>query len=77
MTAALESTESGCPVFPFLMTATTDSRHYKDLTEAIFRFSPIRLNPRELAAIHGHDERVSLENLDRATRFYGALLSRL
>jgi carboxypeptidase PM20D1 len=75
--AALEVVESGCPVLPFLMTATTDSRHYQRICDAIFRFSPFRLNPRELAAIHGHNERVSPENLERATRFYHALLSRL
>ncbi|MDR2785579.1 MAG: M20/M25/M40 family metallo-hydrolase [Treponema sp.] len=75
--AALESAESGCPALPFLMTATTDSRHYQKICGAIFRFSPFRLNPRELAAIHGHNERVSPENLDRAERFYKALLSRL
>jgi carboxypeptidase PM20D1 len=77
LAAALESVESGCPALPFLMTATTDSRHYQKICGAIFRFSPFRLNPRELAAIHGHNERVSLENLDRAERFYSALLSRL
>jgi carboxypeptidase PM20D1 len=77
LTAALEAAESGCPALPFLMTATTDSRHYRKLCGAIFRFSPFRLNPRELAAIHGHNERISAENLDRAVRFYNALLSRL
>jgi carboxypeptidase PM20D1 len=74
---ALEAVESGCPVLPFLMTATTDSRHYRKICGAIFRFSPFRLNPRELAAIHGHNERVSPENLDRAAHFYHALLSRI
>jgi carboxypeptidase PM20D1 len=77
LTAALEAAESGCPALPFLMTATTDSRHYRKLCGAVFRFSPFRLNPQELAAIHGHNERISLENLDRAVRFYDALLSRL
>jgi carboxypeptidase PM20D1 len=77
LTAALEAAESGCPALPLLMTATTDSRHYRKICGAIFRFSPFRLNPRELAAIHGHNERISPENLDRAGRFYNALLSRL
>ena len=77
LTVALEAAESGCPALPFLMTATTDSRHYRKICGAIFRFSPFLLNPRELAAIHGHNERISSENLDRAERFYNALLSRL
>ncbi|MDR0452127.1 MAG: M20/M25/M40 family metallo-hydrolase, partial [Treponema sp.] len=77
LAAALESAEGGCPALPFLMGATTDSRHYRKLGGPIFRFSPFRLNPRELAAIHGHNERLSLGNFDRAARFYRALLSRL
>jgi carboxypeptidase PM20D1 len=83
MTGALEEACSGDPqkpvppVLPFLMVATTDSRHYQDLAEGIFRFSPHTLNPRELARIHGHDERISPENLNQGVRFYTALFKRL
>jgi carboxypeptidase PM20D1 len=65
------------PALPFLMLATTDSRHYQDCSSTIFRFSPLRLTPEELSRIHGHDERISLDNLDRCLRFYTALMERL
>ncbi|MDR2740546.1 MAG: M20/M25/M40 family metallo-hydrolase [Treponema sp.] len=77
MAEALEAACPGTPALPFLMVATTDSRHYQGLAKGIFRFSPHKLNPEELALIHGHDERISVENFDRGIRFYEALFGRL
>jgi carboxypeptidase PM20D1 len=64
-------------ILPFIMTATTDSRHYRDLAGGIFRFSPFRLSPTDSGGVHGHDERLSLENLFRAVSFYTALFGSL
>ena len=64
----------GVPVLPFLMTATTDSRHYRELAGPIYRFNPQVLDPGELSRIHGHDERISLTNLENCRRFYASLL---
>jgi carboxypeptidase PM20D1 len=77
MAEALEAACPGTPALPFLMVATTDSRHYLDLTKSIFRFSPHKLTPEELALIHGHDERISVENFNRGLRFYETLFERL
>jgi carboxypeptidase PM20D1 len=55
------------------MTATTDSRHYQKLAERIFRFNPVILNPKDLSLIHGHDERISVENFQRGIDFYTSL----
>ncbi|MDR2257872.1 MAG: M20/M25/M40 family metallo-hydrolase [Treponema sp.] len=73
MEAALAAVYPGIPAVVFIMTAATDSRHYQELSDGIFRFSPHRLNPRELSRIHGHDERISLENLRRGAEFYECL----
>jgi len=75
--AALASSFPGVPVLPFLMPATTDSRHYQELSRYIFRFCPHLLNPEELSGVHGHDERISLENLEYGLKFYTALLEQL
>jgi carboxypeptidase PM20D1 len=64
-------------VLPFIMTAATDSRHYQELVEGIFRFSPMRLSPADQSSIHGHDERISLENFFLAVRFYTTLFESL
>ena len=65
------------PMLPFIMVATTDSRHYKELAGSIFRFSPHKLKPEDLAGVHGHDERISIENLDQGLKFYTSLLRSL
>jgi carboxypeptidase PM20D1 len=67
----------GVPVLPFLMTATTDSRHYKNLAGPIYRFNPQVLDSGELSRIHGHDERISLANLENCRRFYSVLMESL
>ncbi|MCL1928107.1 MAG: M20/M25/M40 family metallo-hydrolase [Treponema sp.] len=74
---ALGNVFADIPVLPFLMLATTDSRHYQNLSKYIFRFSPMLLNPEELSRIHGHDERISLENLEHCLQFYTNLMEQL
>ncbi len=49
-------------VSPFLVTATTDSRHYKDITDNIYRFVPMVLTGEDLKKIHGFNESISIEN---------------
>jgi carboxypeptidase PM20D1 len=75
--SAVRQVFPGVPVLPFLMLATTDSRHYQKLSDTIFRFSPQKLNPAELSLIHGHDERISLENLENCLSFYSRVLEQL
>ncbi|MDR0316253.1 MAG: M20/M25/M40 family metallo-hydrolase [Treponema sp.] len=75
--AALDKSWPGVPLLPFIMVATTDSRHYQKLSDCIFRFSPHKLDPKELSGIHGHDERISAENLHAGMTFYTELLRSL
>jgi len=72
--SAMNEVYPGIPLLPFIMVAITDSRHYKNLTNNIFRFSPQKLNPDELNRVHGHYERISLENLNNELLFYTHLL---
>jgi carboxypeptidase PM20D1 len=67
----------GAVPLPFVMTAATDSRHYRQLADGIFRFSPMKLSPGDMSSVHGHDERISLENFFLAIRFYAALFEML
>ena len=71
---ALGEALPGVPLLPFLMIATTDSRHYQKLSGCIFRFSPQKLDPKELSGVHGHDERISEGNLRRGLVFYSHLM---
>ena len=75
--AALGASFPEAKVLPFLVTATTDSRHYADIGRSVYRFGPMMLTPGELGRIHGHDERISLENIARGAAFYTALIKQL
>ena len=60
---------------PFLSIVTTDSRYYRNITDCIFRLSPLKLTQEEIARIHGIDERISFDNIDRVITFYKKLIT--
>lgn len=57
---------NGVPVLPYLMPAGSDSKHYQNLTDTILRFSPYLLTPQSVNWIHGTDERLSVQDFQRA-----------
>lgn len=72
---ALAFPEAAC--LPFLFSAGTDTKHYRDVASAIYRMTPLRQTQADLAGIHGRDERVGVGNLRRCAIFYKALLASL
>ncbi|XP_073443334.1 N-fatty-acyl-amino acid synthase/hydrolase PM20D1 [Dendrobates tinctorius] len=70
----INSVFSAAPVAPGVCIGNTDSRHFVNLSDSIYRFSPFRLKPEDLLRIHGLNERISLENLERLTQFYYQLI---
>ena len=67
----------GAIVAPNLVLGGTDSRHYEGVARDVYRFSPYRFGPGDLARVHGIDERVGLDNHADAIRFYELLLQGL
>ncbi|MCK5671944.1 MAG: M20/M25/M40 family metallo-hydrolase, partial [Spirochaetales bacterium] len=61
-------------VSPFLVTAATDSRHYKDITDNIYRFVPMVLTGDDLKKIHGFNESISIENYTLIINFFTELM---
>lgn len=62
------------PVAPELMTRMTDSRHYRDVADAVLRFSPFHASPDDVARVHGTNERVAIADLGPAVGFYTWLI---
>ena len=61
-------------VTPYLMLAGTDSRHFRGLTDAVYRFMPIRLELEDTQRIHGTNERIGVEGYADLVRIYRRLL---
>jgi len=74
--AAVEETWRGCVVSPYLMVQCSDSRHYRDLSNHVYRFSAMDLTAEERRTIHGNNERIRLDSIHRAVEFYVRLMQK-
>ena len=74
--AAVAETWRGCIVSPYLMVQCSDSRHYRDLSNHVYRFSAMDLSAEERKTIHGHNERIRLETVGKAVEFYIRLMQK-
>ena len=57
-----------------LMIANTDTWHYRDLTDAIYRFMPSVLEPEDFKRIHGFNERIGVKNYEQTINYFYHLI---
>jgi len=62
------------PVAPGLVNATTDSRFFATMADDVYRFQPLVASLREIEMIHGTNEHLTLDNLQRMTEFYAQVV---
>ncbi len=74
--SSVEQTWPGCIVSPYLMVQCSDSRHYRDLSRNVYRFSGMDLTGQERKSIHGNNEKIRLETICRCVEFYIRLLQK-
>lgn len=67
---AVSETWSGSIVSPYLMVQCSDSRHYRDLSDKVYRFSAMDLTAEERKTIHGNNERIRVETIYRSVEFF-------
>ena len=75
--SAVASTWRDALVSPYLMVQCSDCRHYGRITDKVYRFSAMDLTKAERGTIHGNDERIRLESIERATEFFTRLIYKL
>ncbi len=75
--AALAEAFPEAGAVPFMFTAGTDTKHYTELAQGLYRLAPIFQKPEDIARVHAANERVSIENVRRALLFYVRLLEKL
>ena len=61
-------------VAPWLVVGATDSRHYAQLSDNIYRFVPIQMRPEDTRRFHGTNERIGVENYQDCVRFFMQLI---
>lgn len=64
-------------VAPYVVMAATDSYKYEKVCDHIYRFAPVKLSQDQLDTIHGTNEKISIENLERCMTFYKTLMAKL
>ena len=75
--AAVDATYPGTVTAPYVMMAATDSRHFHRFAPAVYRFSPLGMTAEQRASIHGANEFVTVDSLERGERFFQVLLRSL
>jgi carboxypeptidase PM20D1 len=73
--ATVAERATGAAPAPGLLSGGTDSRHMTVLTPQIYRFLPVLIADTELAGFHGTNERLSVENVGRASNAYAVLIA--
>ncbi len=64
----------GTVVAPGLVMGGTDSKHFSKVSNNTYRFVPFRVNKQNVSAIHGINERLSVDVYLDIVRFYTQLL---
>ena len=72
--SAVSETWDDTFVSPYLMLASSDSWHYSEICDRVYRFSPMIMSKEERRMIHGNDERLPIDTLLTTVRFFKRLM---
>lgn len=64
-------------VTPYVQLGASDSRHFTDIADAVYRFTPFELSLSEREGLHAVNERIRVTSWLRGIEMYSALIRRL
>ena len=67
---ALQASFGPMIIAPGLTIGGTDTKHYYKLADNSYRINPILVDKSDISRIHGISERISLDNIEKAVKFY-------
>lgn len=70
-------TYNGTVVSPFIMLGGTDGRHYNEISNCVIRFSPFKVSNEDRKGIHGLNEKIKTDTLEKCFEFYQRLLTKI
>ncbi len=73
--SAAQAEAPGAPVAPYLVVGGTDSRYFYNVSDDVYRFMPMKLSTKETGMIHGTNEHISFESIERMVRFFTRLIA--
>jgi carboxypeptidase PM20D1 len=74
---AILGTWGKAAIFPYLMMAGTDARRFTEISDSVYRFSPLELSRKDLSSIHGVNESIDCEMFGKSVEFYVELIKSL
>lgn len=63
-------------VVPGLIGGGTDARYFYKISDGVYRFYPLRINPESMSRFHGIDEKISKENYKEMIQFAYQLMKK-